>query len=142
MDSLQSRSTTVSRELWTCRPPLYWMKPTDLLLVHGDPTKEITATRDIVAVWKAGVLVQRRRRNLVNATVVVSRPPSLEADQPSPRMRWGRLGSASPASAVEARYHVEVLVAAQDGQAMLQGEGRDPGVVGRDRTPRSLEIHA
>jgi hypothetical protein len=32
----------------------------DLLLVHGDPTKEITATREIVAIWKAGVLVQRR----------------------------------------------------------------------------------
>lgn len=31
----------------------------DLLLVHGDPTKDITATRDIVSVWKAGVLVQR-----------------------------------------------------------------------------------
>jgi imidazolonepropionase-like amidohydrolase len=31
----------------------------DLLLVHGDPTREITATRDVVAIWKAGVPVQR-----------------------------------------------------------------------------------
>ncbi|HKC13735.1 MAG TPA: amidohydrolase family protein, partial [Vicinamibacteria bacterium] len=31
----------------------------DLLLVHGDPTSVITSTRDIVAVWKAGVPVAR-----------------------------------------------------------------------------------
>jgi imidazolonepropionase-like amidohydrolase len=31
----------------------------DLLLVHGDPTQDITATRYIVAVWKAGVRCDR-----------------------------------------------------------------------------------
>ena len=31
----------------------------DLLLVDGDPTADITATRNIVAVWKAGVEFQR-----------------------------------------------------------------------------------
>jgi alpha-D-ribose 1-methylphosphonate 5-triphosphate diphosphatase PhnM len=31
----------------------------DLLLVRGDPTTDILATRDIVAVWKCGVRVDR-----------------------------------------------------------------------------------
>jgi imidazolonepropionase-like amidohydrolase len=34
-------------------------KRADLLLVKGDPTKNITATRDIVAVWKAGRRIDR-----------------------------------------------------------------------------------
>jgi imidazolonepropionase-like amidohydrolase len=34
----------------------------DLLLVHGDPTKDIRATRDIVAIWKQGVPVDRESR--------------------------------------------------------------------------------
>lgn len=32
----------------------------DLLLVQGDPTKDIQATRQIVKVWKAGVQIQRK----------------------------------------------------------------------------------
>ncbi|MDB4916033.1 MAG: putative hydrolase [Gemmatimonadetes bacterium] len=34
-------------------------KRADLLLVDGDPTREITATRAIVGVWKAGAIVDR-----------------------------------------------------------------------------------
>ncbi len=31
----------------------------DLLLVEGDPTQDMLATRNIVAVWKCGVQIQR-----------------------------------------------------------------------------------
>jgi imidazolonepropionase-like amidohydrolase len=33
----------------------------DLVLVEGDPTKDITATENIVAIWKKGVPVDRSR---------------------------------------------------------------------------------
>jgi len=33
----------------------------DLVLVQGDPTTDILATRQIVTVWKKGVLVQRKK---------------------------------------------------------------------------------
>ena len=39
----------------------------DLLLVRGDPTKDIRATRDIVAIWKQGVPVDRESRREVVA---------------------------------------------------------------------------
>lgn len=39
-----------------------WIRPgmrADLLLVKGDPTKDIMVTRNIVGVWKRGAWVQR-----------------------------------------------------------------------------------
>jgi imidazolonepropionase-like amidohydrolase len=33
----------------------------DLVLVQGDPTMDIHATRNIVAIWKRGVRVERKR---------------------------------------------------------------------------------
>ena len=39
-----------------------WIRPgmrADLVLVEGDPTTNILATRNIVAVWKRGIRAQR-----------------------------------------------------------------------------------
>jgi hypothetical protein len=46
----------------------------DLLLVRGNPTTDITATRDIVAVWKGGVEVNRDAyRAEIQATINVQK---------------------------------------------------------------------
>ncbi|MFA4947805.1 MAG: CIA30 family protein [Candidatus Krumholzibacteriia bacterium] len=42
---------------WRIRPRLN----ADILLVHGDPTKDITATRCIAAIWRNGARVDRER---------------------------------------------------------------------------------
>jgi imidazolonepropionase-like amidohydrolase len=34
-------------------------KRADLLLVRGDPTKDVTASRDIISVWRGGVELDR-----------------------------------------------------------------------------------
>jgi imidazolonepropionase-like amidohydrolase len=37
-------------------------KRADLLLVNGDPARDIKATRDIAGVWKEGVALDRAHR--------------------------------------------------------------------------------
>jgi hypothetical protein len=44
-----------------------------------------------------------------------------------------------PGLSFKVRHDVEVLVSAEHGKPVLQCEGRDPGVVGRNRTARMLE---
>ena len=50
----------------------------DLLLVDGDPTRDITATRHIVSIWKGGIAVERR-------------PAAPEAARPAPVVTGGVL---------------------------------------------------
>ncbi|HEX9986021.1 MAG TPA: CIA30 family protein [Thermoanaerobaculia bacterium] len=49
----------------------------DLLLVNGDATKDITATRDIAGIWKAGVPVDRTAwaKNVAAEAAAVAAPP-------------------------------------------------------------------
>ena len=52
----------------------------DLLLVNGDPTADILATRDIVTVWKGGVpLVREREKKEAQASVETVAPDKLAA---------------------------------------------------------------
>jgi hypothetical protein len=49
----------------------------DLVLVSGDPTKDVLATRDIVGIWKAGVPFDRGayRASLDSARTTAAQPP-------------------------------------------------------------------
>jgi imidazolonepropionase-like amidohydrolase len=50
----------------------------DLLLVTGDPTKDISATLDIAGIWKAGVPFDRKayRASLESEKIAVAQPPA------------------------------------------------------------------
>ena len=53
----------------------------DLVLVRGDPTIDITATRDILHVWRSGVEFDRRPAS--PASTAVGKAPSTQATKPS-----------------------------------------------------------
>jgi imidazolonepropionase-like amidohydrolase len=60
IDALAAATSNVARAYGTDdRGSIAPGKRADLLLVRGDPTQEITATRDIISVWRNGVRFDR-----------------------------------------------------------------------------------
>jgi len=78
MQALAS-ATSVSADVFklTDRGRIAVGRRADLLLVDGDPTADIGATRNIVGVWKAGVPLDREavRRSIAAANDEVNRAP-------------------------------------------------------------------
>jgi imidazolonepropionase-like amidohydrolase len=52
----------------------------DLVLVNGDPTRDVLATRDIVSIWKRGVLVQRPKAAAGTAAPAAATTTGLVSD--------------------------------------------------------------
>ena len=62
VQALTAATSAPARAFWlTDRGVIAPGKRADLVLVDGDPTRDITATRRIVSVWKKGVEVKRSR---------------------------------------------------------------------------------
>jgi hypothetical protein len=59
----------------------------DLVLVNGDPTSDILATRDIDAIWKRGVRVARTKPTATTAAAPVATATGLVADFESAEVR-------------------------------------------------------
>lgn len=76
-ESLRAATSEPAREFGLIdRGPIENGRRADLLLVKGDPTKDVRATRDIVGVWKAGIPVDRAALAKMAAQSRKAKPPA------------------------------------------------------------------
>lgn len=94
----------------------------DLLLVDGDPTTDITATRSIVAIWKGGRRVERRTAEEVAIQLPVGGGPVSDFDDGTLGVAFGSGWGASTDERMGGTSTVEMNVV--DGALAIRGEIR------------------